>query len=184
MKGNPRSSGYAQDPDHFYQEGPDAINMLINVESFPSPVWDPACGEGNIPKVFKALGVKAIGTDLVDRGYGKGGVDFLKITKPFDGCIVSNPPFDLLEPFIHHALRLGADKVAVIGRLAFLEGQKRKATLFDVTPFSKVWVFSRRISMPPGGKGIVAKGGSIAFAWFIFEADHPVGDPAKIGFLA
>lgn len=184
MKGNPRSSGYAQDPDHFYQEGTDAINMLLDVEPFSGTIYDPACGEGNIPKACKARGLKTMATDLIDRGYGKGGVDFLKITKPFDGTILSNPPFDLLEPFIHHALKLGARKVAVIGRLAFLEGQKRKVTLFDVTPFSRVWVFSRRISMPPGGKGIVAKGGSIAFAWFIFEADYPIDDPAIIGFLS
>lgn len=181
MLGNPRSSGYEKAKDHWYQESPETIQLLLANEPLHNPVWDPACGEGNIPIACQAHGYRVIGTDLVDRGYGKGGVNFLSLKKPFTGCIVSNPPFDLLEPFIHHALRLGAAKVAVIGRLAFLEGQKRKETLFDKTPLARVWVFSKRMSMPPGGRGIEPRGGSIAFAWYVFEAGHQ--GPAVLGHL-
>lgn len=181
--GNARSSGYDKAEDSWYQEGREAIDMLLDNEGVYAPVWDPACGEGNIPKACAARGIKAKGSDLVYRGYGKGGVDFLKSDKPFEGSIVSNPPFDLMEPFIHHAIEIGSQKICLIGRLAFLEGQRRKASLFDVTPPARVLVFSKRISMPPGGRGIEPKGGSIAFAWYVWEKDWPTGRRTELMWL-
>jgi hypothetical protein len=183
MKGNPRGSGYEKAEDNWYQETREAVDLLLDHEPFGGPVWDPACGEGNIPKACRARNIAALGSDLVDRGFGKTNLNFLTITGVFRGDVVTNPPFDVIESFIHHALKISTGKVAIVGRLALLEGRRRRETLFTVTPFARVWVFSRRMSMPPGGRGIVAKGGSVPFAWFVWDRAHPIGEPARVGFL-
>lgn len=184
MTGNARSSGYDLAEDSWYQEGREAIDMLLDKEPFIDfgPIWDPACGEGNIPIACQARGIDAFGSDLVDRGSGVSGMDFLKLEGKFLGSIICNPPFDLIEPFIHQALKMATYKVAMIGRLAFLEGQARRDSLWHATPISRVWVFSKRISMPPGGRGIKPTGGSIAFAWYVWD-NYETPDSPRIGWL-
>lgn len=183
VKGHPRDSGYERNGNDWYQEPREAIDLLLDHEIFSDYIFDPACGEGNIPNACQARGMTAFGSDIVDRGKGFPVLDFFSMSSGEVPNIISNPPFDTIEPFIHHALKLATMKVAILGRLALLEGKKRKATLYDTTPFARVWVFSRRISMPPGGRGIVAKGGSIPFAWFVWDKSHPTGKKAEVGFL-
>lgn len=72
--------------------------------------WEPACGEGHISKVIEEFfGAGGYSTDLIYRGFGKGGCDFLKqkVTPAGVRFIVTNPPFgDMAETFIRHALHL------------------------------------------------------------------------------
>ena len=96
--------------------------------------------------------------------------DFFSLTNPVDN-IVSNPPFSPIERFVEHALTLAWHKVVILARLAFLEGVKRRDGFFRTAPLARVWVSSRRASMPPGGRDI-RRGGSIPFAWFVFEHGH------------
>jgi hypothetical protein len=159
----------------------EATTLLLDAMDFPEPIWDCACGQGRVVEVCQGRGMRAFGSDLVDRGFGTGGVDFLATGGGFNGSVICNPPFDRTEEFVHHALRLGAAKVAMIGRLALLEGSGRRERLWTATPFSDVLVFSRRLSMPPGGRGIAAKGGSVAYAWFVFTPGHT--GAARVGFL-
>jgi hypothetical protein len=72
--------------------------------------WEPACGQGHISTIMAELsdGV-GCSTDLIPRGFGVGGMDFLKEKKaPNDTrLIITNPPYgDLAEKFIWHALEL------------------------------------------------------------------------------
>jgi len=53
--------------------------------------------------------------------------------------------------------------------------------LFRSTPLARVWVSSRRISMPPGGSNIKAQGGAIAYAWFVWE--HGYKGKAEVDWL-
>lgn len=47
----------------------------------------------NILKLRKIeLGKKVHSTDLINRGYGTGGVDFLKATENPYGAVITNPP--------------------------------------------------------------------------------------------
>jgi hypothetical protein len=186
--GAPRSSGYDRNDADWYCEPAVAVEALLDAERFIGEVYDPACGGGNIVEVCRARGLNAWGTDLVDRcgqKYGAAGVDF---TSPVPThCrgnvdnVITNPPFRHAEPFIRNALDRARYKVAVLVRLAFLEGQKRRV-LFESLPMSRVLVFSRRISMPPGGQGIEAKGGAVAFCWIVFSHDHR--GPPTVGWLA
>jgi hypothetical protein len=175
-----RASGYERAADDWYQEPAWIVDALLRVEVLSDGlVWDPACGGGNIPERLKAAGCHAFGSDLADRGYGEVATDFLCQTKPVRH-IVSNPPYGIIEPFIRHALDLTTGKVCILARLAFLEG-KRREEFFKTTPLARVLVSRRRVSMPPGGSGIKATGGTVAFAWFVFEHGH--SGPATVGWV-
>ena len=62
--------------DDFYPTPARGIESLLSVEKFSGPIWEPACGDGAISKVLLSEGYDVISSDLVDRGYGKHGVDF------------------------------------------------------------------------------------------------------------
>lgn len=61
-----------------------------------------------------------------------------------------------------------------MSRLAFLEGANRARTIFKITPPSRVWVFSERITFYPSG--IEPKGsGTTAYAWYVWDKDATPG---------
>lgn len=64
-------------------------------------------------------------TDLIDRGYGTGGVDFLKATENPYGAIITNPPYKIALKFIEKALDISDEgtKIAMFLKLTFLEGK-------------------------------------------------------------
>lgn len=161
--------------DDFYPTPAAATQALLSVERFNGPIWECAAGDGSMSRVLQAAGYDVITTDLIDRGLG-GGVDFLMEWQPQAPNIVTNPPFKFAQEFAEKALSLTTGKVALLGRLAWLEGQKRRG-LFESTPLARVWVFSKRIPMLRGGNQMLAGGGGmIAFAWFVWEHGY-VGKP-------
>jgi hypothetical protein len=160
-----------REKDDFYPTPPSGTRALLAVEGFDGPIWEPACGDGAISKVLEEAGHTVISTDLVDRGYGEARIDFLMERRLLAPNIVTNPPFKLAEPFIATALGLGASKVALLCRLAWLEGAARRK-MFESSPLARVWVFSRRLSMTRSGMVAAGQGGLIAFAWFIWEVGH------------
>ena len=165
-----RASGYDRVASDWYVEPAWTVNALLDVESFTGKSWDPSCGGGNIPRVMQARGLYCVGSDIADRGFGTTDLSFFDAEWIVNN-IVTNPPYGIIESYIERALRLTTHKVAILARLAFLEGIKRRA-FFKSTPLARVWVSSRRISMPPGGTDIEAKGGAIAYAWFVWEHGH------------
>ncbi len=160
------SSDLARADNDFYRTPDHATLSLLEREKFLGDIWEPACGDGAISKL---LGSDCVSTDLVFRGYGKGGVDFLATEMGADH-IVTNPPYALAEEFVRHALKCSRGKVAMLLKLNFLEGQKRKA-LFAETPLRTVYVFSKRLSFDRAdikGKG----NGLLAYAWFVWDKSH------------
>lgn len=77
----------------YYATDPKALELLLAEESFSKRFWECACGEGFLSKVLESHGYDVLSTDLVDYGYGKAGVDFLKYEGSFDGDIITNPPY-------------------------------------------------------------------------------------------
>ncbi|BBK30289.1 hypothetical protein EDC65_2265 [Stella humosa] len=165
--------------DDFYPTPPSATEALLAVEDFSGLVWEPACGDGAITRVLQARGLEVVSSDLIDRGFGQVGVDFLLDYRTRADCIVTNPPFKLAEPFIRHALGRVPGKVAMFLRLAFLEGIARRR-LFQGTPIARVWVFSSRVALARNGEAM-ANGGMIAFAWFVWDPAH--AGPPVLGWL-
>ena len=73
------------EPHDYYATEPKAVELLLEQETFRGPVWEPACGEGHIAKVLETHGLLTYASDLVDRGYGFGGEDFLLTEKKQSG---------------------------------------------------------------------------------------------------
>jgi hypothetical protein len=173
-----RSSGYERAAADYYVEPPWCVDALLDAEEpFTGLVWDPCCGSGTIPSRLRVRGIQTAASDLHDRGYGITGSDFLK-TNCAAASIIFNPPYDRAQEFITRALELTTDRVCAVLRLAFLEGQRRRAW-HEQAPLARVWVSSRRISMPPGGTDIKASGGAIAYGWFVYE--HGYRGQPRIG---
>jgi hypothetical protein len=187
-RGNARGSGYARNAHDWYVEPPHAVRALLDAEPIEGRVWDPACGRGTIPRVIEERGIDGFGTDLVDRGFGGGGIDFMRHSPPLMDNIICNPPYKIINAWIDRALKLTTRKVAIFAPLTFLEGIKRGAW-FPTTPLSRVLVFSWRVNCPSGELApdfdapIEAwdKGTSKAYAWFIW--DHAHAGEARVGFL-
>lgn len=154
----------------FYATEPKAAEWLIKIEKLNPNIWECACGQGHLSKVFEANGFKVKSTDLIDRGYGQGGVDFLKCSEKYNGDIVTNPPYKYAQEFIEHALELIEDgnKVCMFLKVQFLEGKRRRA-LFEKYPPRTVWVSSSRIRCSKNG---IFKSSMVAFGWYIWEKGH------------
>ena len=60
------------------------------------------------------------------------------------------------------------NKLALLLRLAFLEGINRNRTIFSITPPSRIWVFSERITFYADG-AVKAGSGTTAYAFFIWD---------------
>ncbi len=93
-------------PEDWYPTWPGATRALLSVERFDGAIWEPACGEGDMSKVLEAAGYDVISSDLIDRGYGEGGRDFLMEWQPRAPNIVTNPPFRWAIEFTDRALQL------------------------------------------------------------------------------
>jgi hypothetical protein len=172
--------GYERQRDDFYPTPPEATEMLLATEKFTGPIWEPACGDGAMSRVFEAAGYPVISSDLVDRGYGETRIDFLMEQELRAPNIVTNPPFKLAVPFVRHSLSLGAIKVAMLLKIAFLEGVER-AALFRASPLARVHVFSKRVTFRNASRGEVNGSGMMAFAWFVWDREHS-GAP-QLGWL-
>jgi hypothetical protein len=138
----------------FYPTPPEATRALLSVESFDGPVWEPACGDGAIARVLTAAGYAVIGTDLINRGYGTGGIDFLAEIKPRGKHIITNPPYGrgLADAFILHALALTRQtggSVAMLLNLASLCHPTRHA-LWTEHPPAAIYAIDELICWPNG----------------------------------
>lgn len=171
------SNTQTRQKDDFYPTPPEATEALLDNERFDSVVWEPAAGDGAIAEVMTKHGYNVVASDLNDYGYCKAGTDFLmetrlpEVHRPVTS-LVTNPPYKLAEQFIQHAIRLGAIKHAWLLRLSFLEGVKRRTTLFEPHPPSRVHIFSSRLTIWRGDE-VRAGNGTTAYAWFVW--DKPVG---------
>lgn len=158
-------------PDSDFYETPRiAIEKLLEVEKFTNPILEPACGAGAISEILKEHNYKVYSSDLHDYGYGESGLDFLDYSiRPFPS-VITNPPFSLAEQFIKKGLAVTKSengKLALLLRLAFLEGQKRKP-LFESSPLKSVHVFSKRITFSRPGLNFQSSG-MLAYAWYVWD---------------
>lgn len=167
------STGRTQ--DDYYPTPRDAITALLDREKFEGSIWENSCGDGAICRVLAEYGYHdVIATDLVDRGYGIGNHDFITSDLRADN-VVMNPPFAMAQEFVELSLARTTGKVAMLGKLVFLEGQKRKL-FFAATPLARVYVFSKRVSFYRGGEKGNYSTSTMAFAWFVFEHGY-MGEP-------
>lgn len=154
----------------YYATHPIAIEWLMKLENLNENIWECACGEGHLAKPLLENGYKVKCTDLIDRGFGVGGVDFLKCSEVFDGDIITNPPYKFAKEFVEQALRLvkNGNKVCMFLKVQFLEGKTRRK-MFEENPPKTVWVSTSRIQC---GKNGVFKQSMVAYAWYVWEKGY------------
>lgn len=89
----------------YYASPPQALEDLLAYEKFER-VWECADGEGHLCRVLNRHGILARHSDLIDRGCGEGGVDFLAQNEIWNGDIITNPPYRYGKEFAEHALEI------------------------------------------------------------------------------
>ena len=166
----------------YYATPPESTQALLDVLELNGSILEPACGEGHISEVLKSNypNSEIVSTDLVDRGYGSGGINFLEHTydRTFTN-VITNPPFKYMREFVEKALEISNEKVMMFGKIQFLEGKRRKEFLMN-SPLKYVYVFSERQNPLRNGKSVDENGkkwsSTMCFAWYVWEKGYQ-GEP-------
>lgn len=179
MVGIHRKEGEEREQHDFYATHPDAIPPLLHILNWDSPklIWENSCGQGHLVKPLQDAGHLVVATDLIDRGFGFSGIDFLSDNAfddaPYD-AIIMNPPYSKALEFVEKSLTQ-APTVCAFLRIQFLESQRRRE-FFDKHPPKRVCVFSSRIPSSKNAKFDPKESSAVCYAWFIWERSF-TGDP-------
>lgn len=157
-----------RETNDYYATDPFAVKELLKVEKFTGPIWEPACGEGHISRTVEEFGYDVISSDLIDRGYGVGGIDFLKNCQIYDRDIITNPPYRHSDEFIIKSLDsiTHGRKIAMLLKVTALEGQERYRAIYSKLNPCRIHIFSKRIQC--GKNGEFRGSGAVAFAWYVW----------------
>ena len=129
---------------------------------------EPACGAGHMVKVLKEYFDIVHSADIED--YGQDRIaDFLRtsIEQKYH-YIITNPPFNLAEEFVHKALLQAKYCVAVFARTQFLESVGRYERLFKENPPNFVAQFTERVPILKGKLSATASTAT-SYAWFVWK---------------
>jgi len=167
-----------RDINDFYPTHPIITQALLDRETLTGSTWEPACGEGDMSKVLIENGYDVLSTDLIDRGYGQGGVDFLddnQIKKygKVDN-IITNPPFSLGNEFVLQAKKYARKKVFILNKTLFLDsvGRYEKVWNDKEFPLKTMYQLVGRVPFRKNNTSEELKGGLLSFAWYMFEKGY------------
>ena len=176
----------------YYATPPEEVTNILKVMNLEitaqDRVLDPCCGGGHMMKGIKDYfpRVTLAGTDIKDRRtdlvtdledrynivahYGKD-YDFLSEDYPVEECeyIIMNPPYSVITPFVNHALDIANRGVLMLGRLQFLEGEKRYNEVLKDNPPTTVYVYVDRIACYKNGVFSIKPNSIQAYAWFYWD---------------
>ena len=157
----------------YYATDPIAAHLLLEVEPELYNIWECACGEGHLAKVFDNKNKLNKATDLIDRGYGAI-ENFLYCNEPYHaGDIITNPPYKYAKEFVEHALDLIDEGryVCMFLKVLFLESRSRKQ-LFQQYPPKTIYISSSRINCAKNGDFNLYTSSAIAYAWFVWQKGY------------
>ena len=162
-----------REENNYYSSNPIAIDLLLEREYdnfIDKTILEPMCGEGNLSKrLEKLLFTKVDSYDLIDRGYGTGGVNYLEANfKDKYDIIITNPPYCKETPsMILKAIDEVKDggHVYMFLKLLFLESQTRYDNLFSEFPPNKIYVFADRIDCWMNNNNQQSQGAQ-CYAWY------------------
>ncbi|WP_286705232.1 hypothetical protein [Acidiphilium sp. 37-64-53] len=80
------NSGYNRKDRDFYATPTWVTEALLRHIKFRGPIWEPCCGTGAMSTVLTKHGHEVVSTDIVDRGFGTAGIDFMNCKAVPSGC--------------------------------------------------------------------------------------------------
>lgn len=169
---------YATDPKTLKAFLDVSIDVFKNVES----IHEPCCGQGHLVEAMLPYFKNSIiaSTDLIDRGYGLGGVNFLNCNLDIKAdLIITNPPFSLVNDFIKVGLERTNRYLVYLCKIQMLETVGRKEIL-ENSPLKYIYVHSKRQATWKDGKELDPKGKkwatTMCLAWFVWDKKYN-GEP-------
>lgn len=172
-------SGFDKLPRNDYFTEPWAVECCLKHFEPRGRVLEPSCGDGAICKVLAAHSIPYAASDLHDYGFpgACSGVDFLAPASYafWSGCIMTNPPYDLAEQFLRHALNLtrpsapGAPSDHAGGQVCMLlqhkfDCAKGRTDLWEMFPFVRKITLTRRLKFFDGPND-----GRQHHAWYVWD---------------
>ena len=128
-------------------------------------------------------GVEVISTDLVDRGYGRGGHDFLADHVTLADHIITNPPYGpargLAAKFVEHALT----RIRSGGTVCMLlrtNWEAPQAHQHLMARCARKYTFSRRLEMHRGGYTGKKHSPQLDVSWYVFSNEHAGPTQTKV----
>jgi len=168
------NSTKGREKDDFYPTPDECVLSLINNVAIPQSIWEPACGDGAISKILEQNGHDVYSTDLVYRGYGTGGIDFLQEKEARAPYVITNPPFKLAEKFIIKCHELDLDGFAFILKSQYWHAAKRIKLFNEIRP-SKVMPMTWRPDFTGGGSP------TMDCIWCVWERGNKTTEYMPIG---
>lgn len=160
------SNQHGRNAADFYATPPECTAVLL--ENYGGMfrngrVWEPACGDGAISKVLEADGLDVVSTDLHDRGYGEGGMNFLTSDCSCQS-IITNPPFHLAAQFIERAVQKEIP-FAMLLKATYWHAAKRTELFNRTMPLAVIAMSWRPAMSPERGKS-----GTMDFIWTVWRS--------------
>ncbi len=130
----------------FYATPRDCVTSFLEQEYqylSNKKIYEPCCGDGAISNILIENGLEVYSSDLIDRGYGDT-KDFLEVTSTDCNAIITNPPFNISEDIIKHALEvLEVEYLALLLKSQYWHS-KRRAILFEKHPPAIIYAMTWR----------------------------------------
>lgn len=159
---------HKRESNDYYATNPSCASDLLKVLPELDNIWEPACGEGHLARIFQEHNKLQKASDIIGRNYGLI-EDFLE-SEEWNGDIITNPPYSQALKFSQKALEIldeGRFYCAFL-KITFLEGQKRKE-FFKNCPIKYVYVYSKRQKCVLNGDFNIQGSSATCYAWFVWQ---------------
>jgi predicted RNA methylase len=176
--------------DYYATPPKEVANILevLDLDLTGADVLEPCCGGGHMVEGIYQYNKKAniLATDIMQRTnpfltrdavgdtimyhYGTK-YDFLGDEYPIEHAdyVILNPPFSVIIPFVQRSLEIADKGVLMLGRLKFLESQKRYTEIFQDNPPTKIFGYIDRIACYKNGDFSEKPSSIEAYAWFYWD---------------
>jgi hypothetical protein len=164
-----------QHPDGYHPTPPRGARALLARESFKGVLWECACGDGAISKILEAAGFEVVSTDLVDRGYGRGGHDFLANNTMLADHIITNPPYGPVRGLSARSVEHALTRIRPGGTVCMLlrtNWEAPQAHQHLMARCCRKYTFSRRLEMHRGGYTGRKHSPQLDVSWYVFNNEH------------
>ncbi|MDO5658323.1 MAG: hypothetical protein Q4G36_08375 [Paracoccus sp. (in: a-proteobacteria)] len=162
----------------------EAIRDYIDPHISQREAREPAANRGYMARPLAEYFARVEASDIKDYGAGYPVRDYLGAAPmPATHWTITNPPFRRAQDFITRALDTSSIGVAMLVRLAFIEGIHRHATLYGPRPPRFVLQFSERLPILRGRYDPKASTAS-AYCWLIWTPPQTRGAVTYLNWIA